>query len=90
MKDECPKAPVFLYSVNNKNVVEMDEHSGENERTNAETRQELINLNQSLFFSETEENIELVIPFDTVDIGKNQKKYMKNFNKDSVFHQSSL
>jgi hypothetical protein len=44
LKDEAPKAPVFLYAVKNHNQVDLAGVS-EDERTNAETRQRLIDLN---------------------------------------------
>ena len=37
LKDEAPKAPIFLYSINNDNKVNMD-GAEESEKTNLETR----------------------------------------------------
>ena len=62
----------------------------EDEITNFETRKSLISLNQSLFFSEIMENIDLVIPFDNIKIGSKLKNYMGNYLKNSIFHQSSI
>lgn len=45
----------------------------EEEATNLETRKSLINLNQSLYFSEVLEHIELAIPFDQIRIGATLK-----------------
>lgn len=86
LKDEAPKAPVYLYSVNNENVVDFSQLESEEERTNAETRQELMNLNLSLFLSETQENYELVVPFDVLQIGKNLKPYLEEYNDKMLFH----
>ena len=62
IKDEAPKAPVYLYSINNRVNFETDGLSPE-ELTNMETKMELIALNQSLLFSELHD-IELTVPFD--------------------------
>jgi len=62
----------------------------EQEATNLETRKSLINLNQSLYFSEVLENIELAIPFDHIKIGSKLKPYMGNYAPDSMFHQSAI
>jgi hypothetical protein len=62
----------------------------EDEITNFETRKSLISLNQSLFFSEIMENIDLVIPFDNIKIGSKLKNYMGNYLENSIFHQSSI
>lgn len=70
LKDEAPKAPIFVYSVNNSQKIHIDDQATEDERTNAVTRQSLIDVNQSLYFSESLENIELLIPFDKIKIGK--------------------
>ena len=51
IKDEAPKAPVYLFSMNNKVNYDTSGLSPE-ELTNMETKKELIGLNQSLFFSE--------------------------------------
>ena len=53
-------------------------------------RQDLVNLNTALFLSESNENIELLIPFDEVNIGSKQKMFMENYQKDSMFHRSGL
>ena len=66
LKDEAPKAPVYLYSVNNENKVDMSSLESEDERTNAETRQQLMDLNLSLFMADVQEDYELVVPFDVV------------------------
>ena len=73
LKDEAPKAPIYVYSINNSQKVHIDDQSTEDERTNAITRQSLIDINQSLYFSDSLENIELLIPFDKVQIGKSVK-----------------
>ena len=90
LKDESPKAPVYIYAVNNDNKLLITETMSEEERTNMQTRQELMNLNQSLFMSEVSENVEMVIPFDTIDIGSKQKPHFANYKKDLRFHTSSL
>ena len=46
--------------------------------------------NQSLYLSEALENIELMIPFDKIEIGKSISKYFGQYKEDSVFHQSSI
>lgn len=69
LKDEAPKAPVFLFAVGNRNQVAIGQAASEDERTNAATRQRLIDLNQSLFLSEIED-VDLIVPFDTVQIGE--------------------
>lgn len=51
----------------------------EEESTNLETRKSLINLNQSLFFSEVLENIELAIPFDKIRIGAKLNPHMSKY-----------
>ena len=43
-----------------------------------------------MFLSETLEDIDLVIPFDTVDIGKKQRQFFDSYNPDLLFHKSSL
>lgn len=45
LKDEAPKAPVYIYSINNSNKVSIDEEATEEDRTNAKTRQNLMDLN---------------------------------------------
>lgn len=40
--------------------------------------------------SETMENIDMIIPFDTVRIGSAVKEYYQNYKKDLMFHQSGL
>ena len=45
LKDEAPKAPVYLYSINNSNTFEITQGMTEEEITNLETRQELIDIN---------------------------------------------
>ena len=57
----------------------------EEEATNLETRKSLINLNQSLYFSEVLEHIELAIPFDKIKVGSELKPYMNNYAPDSLF-----
>jgi hypothetical protein len=42
-----------------------------------------------LFLSEIED-IDLVVPFDTIEIGKHQAQHFGNYKKDSMFHQSAL
>ena len=53
-------------------------------------RQELVNLNNSLFLSEAHENIDFLIPFDEVSIGSKQKVFLLNYQKDSIWHRSGL
>ena len=57
---------------------------------NIEMMKHLGALNKSLFFSELKENVDLVIPFDEISIGKQLKKYFGKFNADSLFYKSSL
>lgn len=90
LKDEAPKAPVYIYSVNNSQKIQIEDEADEAERTNAETRQQLIDINQSLFFSEITEIADLVIPFDHVEIGKSLNGYMSNYNNEKMFHQSAI
>jgi hypothetical protein len=90
LKDQSPKTPVYLFSINNSNKVIMDENMSEEERTNAKMRQSLMDLNTSLFMSEIQENVEIIVPFDSISIGKKQKEYMGNYNKELLFHQTSL
>lgn len=90
LKDEAPKAPVYLFSVNNQYQFEESEGLSEEEATNLETRKELIALNQSLSLSETLENIELVIPLDTIKVGKQLEKYLASYDSNLLFHQSAL
>jgi hypothetical protein len=89
LKDEAPKAPVFLYSINNENKVNF-EGADEAEKTNLETRQKLIDLNYSLFLSESLEHIELMVPFDCIALGGHNKDYFGNYKKDLLFHQSGI
>ena len=90
LKDEAPKAPVYIYSINNSNKISVDEEATEEERTNAITRQNLMDLNHSLYLGETLENIELMIPFDKIHIGDAINQYFGQYNPESVFHQSSI
>jgi hypothetical protein len=43
-----------------------------------------------LFFSEITDNVDLMIPFDDVNIGSGLKKYFGNYNNEKVFHQSAI
>ena len=45
LKDEMPKAPVYLYAVNNDNKLLIDETASEEERVNLKMRQGLMELN---------------------------------------------
>ena len=45
LKDESPKSPVFVYALNNRNTVEFAEGISEEERTNLQIRQNLIDIN---------------------------------------------
>ena len=45
LKDEAPKAPVYVYSVNNSQKIQIEDEADEAERTNALTRQQLIDIN---------------------------------------------
>ena len=47
-------------------------------------------LNKSLFFSEFDENVDLVVPFDRIGLGQHIKPYFANFNPKSLFQRSSL
>jgi hypothetical protein len=77
--------------LNNQNTVKFSDDSlSDEERTNLRMRQNLIDLNQSLFFSESLDDISLIIPFDTVKIGSGLKDYFKNYKPDLLFHQSGL
>lgn len=38
LKDECPKSPIYIYSVNNSQIVDIAEGLDDAERTNFETR----------------------------------------------------
>ena len=64
----------------------MGEDASEEERTNAETRLQLIKLNSSLFLSESMDHIDLLIPMDTIEIGKNLTKYLEGYKADLLFH----
>ena len=86
LKDEAPKAPVYVYSVNNSQKIQIEDEADEAERTNAMTRQQLIDINQSLFFSEITEISDLVIPFDQIQVGKSLSKYLSNYNNEKIFH----
>lgn len=89
LKDEAPKAPIFLYSINNHNKVDFN-GAEEADKTNLETRQKLIDLNYSLFLSESLDNIELMIPFDKISLGKHNTDFFGNYKKDLLFHQSGV
>lgn len=58
---------------------------------NAETMQDLIDLNLSLFMSESQENIELMIPIDILGgkLGKNVKPYLSQ-DIETIFQQSAV
>lgn len=43
------------------------------ERTNLQMRQSLIDLNNSLFMSEALENVDMLVPFDKIKIGSEMK-----------------
>jgi hypothetical protein len=58
----------------------------EQERTNAQTRQLLLDINQSLFMSEITENSELLIPFDEVRLGSKLKEFLSGYDNQKVFH----
>lgn len=88
LKDEAPKAPVYLYSINNDFAKDDDTALNEEEMTNRETRNELIGLNQSLLFGELQD-IELVVPFDKIRIGKGLKKHMSAYT-ETPFCQSGI
>lgn len=45
LKDEAPKAPVYLYSINNSNKFDIVQGMNEDEITNLKTRQELMDIN---------------------------------------------
>lgn len=94
LKDEVPKAPVFIYSINNQNRFDLmgaeESKMDDEDIINLEKMRELGALNKSLFFSEFEENVDLVVPFDTVAIGEHVKKYFGRYKADSLFHKSSL
>lgn len=90
LKDEAPKAPVYIYSVNNSQKIQIQDEADEAERTNAQTRQQLVDINQSLFFSEITENADLIVPFDKVEIGKSLQPYFANYDTEKIFHQSSI
>ena len=69
IKDEVPKAQIYVYAINNKyEASKSDEYS-----TNVDTKRELMGLNSSLYFGEIMENIDILIPFDKVDIHKDLK-----------------
>lgn len=85
LKDEAPKAPVYIYSVHNSHKIDMDSMD-EQERTNAQTRQLLLDINQSLFMSEITENSELLIPFDEVRLGSKLKEFLSGYDNQKVFH----
>lgn len=51
LKDEAPKAPIYLYSINNHQKV--DEQTVHKDAVNLELMQDLIDLNMSLFMSES-------------------------------------
>ena len=91
LKDEAPKAPVFIYSINNQNKFDLvtDDSKSKMESDdiiNLELMQQLGALNKSLFFSEFEENVDLVVPFDEISIGKEMKKYFGNYKRESLFY----
>lgn len=88
LKDEAPKAPVYIYSINNQNKFDLEnlgDDVDDDDIINLEKMRELGALNKCLFFSEFEENVDLVVPFDTVDIGKGVKKYFGKYNSSSLF-----
>ena len=89
MKDEAPKAPVFVYSVRADNTSKLEPDT-EEERVNLQMREDLTSLNNSLFLSEAHENIDFLIPFDEVSIGSKQKVFLENYQKDSSWHRSGL
>lgn len=95
LKDEAPKAPVFLFCINNQNRFDMvaedaKKNMNGEEVINLDLMKQLGALNKSLFFSEFDENVDLVLPFDEISIGSELKKYYGKFNPDSLFHRSSL
>ena len=54
---------------------------------NMQTKQSLIDLNQSLFYSEIHENIELVVPFgQEIKLGKEIFKFFNSYKKENIFH----
>lgn len=53
-------------------------------------RQSLVNLNSSLFISEVLENVDMLLPFDSVNMGARVKKHLLNYKKDLLFHESAL
>jgi hypothetical protein len=69
----------------------MSEQMNEEDIINMQTKQNLIDLNQSLFYSEIHENIELVVPFgQEIKIGSEINKFFNLYKKEKLFHQSSL
>lgn len=95
LKDEAPKAPVFIFCLNNQNKYDMvtedaKKNMNGDEVINHDLMKQLGALNKSLFFSEFDENVDLVLPFDQISIGTELKKYFGRFEHDSLFHRSSL
>jgi len=50
----------------------------------------LIDLNYSLFLSESMENIEMMIPFDEINLGESNEMNFMNYKNDLLFHQSGI
>mmetsp|Transcript_14952 Transcript_14952/g.25453 ORF Transcript_14952/g.25453 Transcript_14952/m.25453 type:complete len:504 (-) Transcript_14952:21-1532(-) len=91
LKDEAPKAPVFIFSLSNRlQIRDPEEAADEEERTNLETRRELASLNQSLFASESLEHADLLVPFDKLSLGPLLKPYFPGFRRDLVYHESAV
>lgn len=60
LKDEAPKCPVYIYSLNNEVQIKTS-----NDETNQDMQRELLSINQALLYSALDD-IDVVIPFDRV------------------------
>ena len=71
IKDEAPKAPVYLYSINNPVSIKVS-----NDETNPDMQRELLSINQAMLYSALED-IDMVVPFDQIKLGEKTKKYFE-------------
>ena len=76
LHEEAPKAPVYLYSINNEVKVNKDI---EKDDMAFETRAELHGINQALLFSELED-LSMVVPFDKIKVGKKIAHFYGSFD----------
>ena len=88
IKDEVPKAPVYLYAIETKNPYS---------KKSEETKFELAKLNKSLWLGEMLPTFDLVIPFNslymsmTYPLNPQLSKYLSKMNaRDSTYHRAAL